>query len=129
MSRGAKIFLTVVCSLQVIFVILSIPVWRGDAEARKNRARVDELVSVGQDINEAATILRKAGFRLYHEEPIAPTISKDYLQHIVIVREGGPNAFETFGYAADLPWMPFTHSEHHFVLLNANLDGTITEIE
>ena len=64
-----------------------------------------------------------------NERPIAPTDEQDYLQQLVIVGDPIPNTFETIAYAAQLPWMPFTRSASAYVIINADLDGTITDID
>ena len=63
-----------------------------------------------------------------YDEPIAPTFKKDYLQQIVIIGKTQANAFESFAYAAQLSWMPFTHSESPYVVIDATLEGEITVI-
>lgn len=114
--------------IAAISLLLYIPIWQDDAEARENRVKVYELITVGQNLDDAQGRLRKAGFKLVYDEPITPTIDEDYLLQLVIVGETKPNTFESFAYAAELSWMPFTHSESAYVIINANLDGTITRI-
>ena len=116
-------------AIALISVLLYIPIWNADAEARQNRARVNELISVGQNLDEAQRILRDSGFALYYVEPITPTINKDYFQQLAIVGETRPNSFESFAYAAGLSWIPFTHSESPYVIIDASLDRTITDID
>ena len=129
MKPSRKGCLIVLIAVALISVLLYIPIWNADAEARQNRARVNELISVGQNLDEAQRILRDSGFALYYDEPITPTINKDYFQQLVIVGETRPNSFESFAYAAGLSWMPFTHSESPYVIIDASLDGTITDID
>jgi len=129
MKKASKFCLIVLGALVVVTILGYIPIWRNDALARENKDRVNELVEVGQNLGEAEQILKDAGFQLVHDEAIAPTINKDYLQHLVIVGETQPNRFESFAYAAQLPWMPFTHSESAYVAIKATLDGTITKID
>lgn len=125
-KKGCLIILIVPA---LVCVLLYIPIWSADTKARQNRDRVNALISIGQNLNEAQQILRDSGFKLSYEEPIKPTINKDYFQQLVIVGETQPNSFESFAYAAGLSWMPFTHSESPYVIINASLDGTITDIE
>jgi hypothetical protein len=115
-------------AIGVLTIILYIPIWLDDAQARQNRGRVNNLIKVGQDLGDAELILKDAGFRLMYEQAIAPTVNKDYLLQMVTVGETRPNAFESFAYAAQLSWMPFTHSESPYVGIHATLDGKITEI-
>ena len=115
-------------AIGVLTIILYIPIWLDDAQARQNRGRVNNLIKVGQDLDDAELILKDAGFRLMYEQAIAPTVNKDYLMQIVTVGETQPNAFETFAYVTNLSWIPFTHSESPYVIINANWDGKITEI-
>ena len=129
MKRFKKFGLITLILAVLVSVGLYVPVWIDDAEARRNRARVKELVSLGQDLDEAQRALRDAGFRLSYDEPIKPTVNQDYQQQLVIVGKTQPNAFETFAYAAGLSWRPFTHSESPYVIINASLDGRITNID
>ena len=129
MKPSRKGCLIVLIAVALISVLLYIPIWNADAEARQNRARVNVLISVGQNLDEAQRILRDSGFTLYYDEPITPTINKDYFQQLVIVGETRPNSFESFAYATGLSWMPFTHSESPYVIIDASLDGTITDID
>ena len=126
MKRAKKGCLLAMLATVLISLFLYIPIWIDDSDARQNRARVHELIEVGQNLSAAQRILRDGGFQLTYDEPIAPTIRKDYLHQLVIVGETRPNLFETIGYAADLPWMPFTHSESPYVIIEADLDGNIT---
>ncbi len=129
MKTAKKGCLVMLIVLTLTSVILYIPIWNDDAEVRRNRDRVNELISVGQNLDEAQRILRDAGFRLRFDEPIKPTVNKDYLQQLVIVGETQPNSFESFAYASGILWMPFTHSESPYVIINANFNGTITGID
>ena len=47
---------------------------------------------------------------------------------LVIVGDTQPNTFETIGYTTGISWMPFTHEESSYVVIEAELDGTIREI-
>lgn len=125
-KKGCHIALAAVA---LISVILYIPIWINDAAARRNRIQVNELISVGQNLDQAQRILRNSGFKLSYNEPIKPTIKEDYFQQLVIVGETQPNSFEMFAYAAGLSWMPFTHSESPYVTINASLNGNITDID
>ena len=129
MKPSRKGCLIVLIAIALISVLLYIPIWNAHAEARQNRARVNELISVGQNLDEAQRILRDSGFALYYDEPITPTINKDYFQQLAIVGETRPNSFESFAYAAGLSWIPFTHSESPYVIIDASLDRTITDID
>lgn len=129
MKRAKKVCIIVFLAAALISVLLYVPIWIDDAEARRNREQVYSLISVGQDFDEAQQILLDSGFELFYEEPIKPTINEDYYQQLVIVGETQPNMFESFGYAADILWMPFTHTESPYVVINASLEGTITEID
>lgn len=122
-------YLIALATLLLVVVAFYLPVWIDDAEARRNRARVNELISLGQNLGEAQKILRDAGFRLYHDQPVTPTINKDYYQQLVIVGDTRPNAFETIAYTVGLSWMPFTRSESPYVVIDADLDGIITDID
>lgn len=129
MKSKEKGCLVALVALALISILLYIPIWIDDAEARGNRARVNDLISVGQSLNDAQRTLRDSGFRLSYDEPIKPTVAEDYLHQLVIVGNTSPNSFESFGYAAGLSWMPFIHGESAYVIINADLDGTITEID
>ena len=129
MKRVKKGFLIAIIAIVLFSLILYIPIWLNDAEARENRARVNQLISVGHNLDEAQRVLRESGFKLSYDEPIKPTINKDYFQQLVVVGETRPNSFETFAYAAGISWMPFTHSESPYVIINASLDCIITSIK
>lgn len=129
MKTAAKVCLSVLGIITTLCLLAYIPLWIDDARARQNKERVNELVKVGTDLKEAEQILKSNGFRLMYEKPIAPTCDQSYLQQIVIVgSEKAPNAFETFAYATQLNWVPFSHSESSYVILDATLQGTIREI-
>jgi hypothetical protein len=128
MKMPAKVTLIIGGIIVGIVFLGYIPIWREDARARESRIRVYQLISVGEDLNKAEDKLKNKGFKLWHDEPIAPTVNKDYLQQIVIVGNTLPNNFESFSYASGW-WMPFTHSESPYVIINATLEGIITEIE
>lgn len=119
MRRAKTVCLIALVAVGLISVILYVPIWINDAEARRNRDRVNNLISVGQDFDEAQRILRDSGFELSYDEPIKPTINEDYFHELVIVGETQPNIFETFGYAAGLSWVPFTHTESPYVIIRA----------
>lgn len=129
MKKASKICLIIFGVLVVITILGYIPIWRHDALARENKGRVNKIIEIGQNLGEAEQILRNAGFQLMHDEAIAPTVDKDYLQQLVVVGETQPNGFESFAYAAQLSWMPFTHSESPYVIINATLDGAIIKIK
>ena len=115
--------------IAVLCTLIYIPLWLDDAAAKRNKDRVNKLVQMGADLRASEQILKNNGFRLMYEKPITPTFTQDYLQQIVIVgSERVPNAFESFAYAAQLPWMPFTHRESPYVIIDATLQGRITEI-
>jgi hypothetical protein len=129
MNKKSKYVLIVIGVLGIAFILGHIPIWIDDYAARKNKAKVRELISVGQDLSEAEGIIKNTGFRLMYDKPITPTYDKSYLQQIFIVGSTSINVFESFAYAAQLSWMPFTHNESPYLVINASLDGTITEIE
>ena len=129
MKNANKGCLIALIAVILISVAIYIPIWNNDAEARRNRDRVNELISVGQNFDEAQRILRDSGFRLSYDEPIKPSINKDYVQQLVIVGDTQPNLFESFAYAAGISRMPFTHCESPYVIINADLDGNITGID
>ena len=85
-------------------------------------------MGVGQQLSEAENILTKKGFRLMYDEPVTPTANKNNLQQIVIFGETQPNIFETFAYTTQLTWVPFTHKESQYLVIDANLNGIITGI-
>ena len=116
-------------ALALLSVILYIPVWIDDAEARRNRDRVNNLISVGQDFDEAQRVLRDAGFQLVYGSPIKPTIAEDFFSQLVIVGDTRHNAFETIGYVIDVSWMPFTRTESSYVHIRASLEGVVTDID
>jgi len=129
MNKKIKISLITFGTLFIIFTLGHIPVWIDDSKARDNKAIIKEMISVGSDLNKAEIIIKKAGFKLMYDSPITPTYDKSYLSQLVIVGNTQPNIFETIGYAAQLPWMPFTSNESPYLIIDATLDGKITEIE
>lgn len=118
-----------ILALAFISLVLYIPVWQDDAKSRHNKIIVNDMITVGQNLDEAQRKLKNAGFKLMYDTPIKPTANKDYLSQIVIVGANRPNIFESFAYAADLSWFPFTHSESAYVIIRADLEGEITSIE
>jgi len=129
MNKRLKIgFLSalLVVGLSLLFYI---PIWQDDAEARRNRTHVHEMISVGQDLYAAEVLLKNAGFKLMYDRPITPTVNENYLEQLVIIGETQSNGFETFAYIVGLAWMPFTHSESPYVVINAGLDGEIIKIK
>ena len=118
----------VAATVALISLILYIPVWRDDAESRRNTIIVRNLISVGQNLYDAQSDLKNEGFELLYDEPVTPTINRDYLLQLVIVGNTHPNVFETIAYTVGLSWSPFTHAES-YVEIRADLDGTITSIE
>lgn len=128
MKNPAKICLVFGVIIAAIAILGYIPIWQDDMAARRNRERVSGMIAVGENLYEAEKKLRGAGFDFMHAEPIAPTVNKDYLQHIVIVGSAHPNTFESFAYAAQVQWMPFVHRESPYVIIDATLEGKITEI-
>lgn len=129
MKKAIKISLIALVVMTVISILVYIPIWREDALARKNKSRVEQLIKVDQNLNQAEVILKQAGFRLLYEEPIAPTINKDYLQQIVIIGDTRLHAYESLVYELQIPWMPFMRNESPYVVINATLDGSITDIK
>lgn len=128
MKTASKVCLIVLSIILAISVSIYISIWRDDAVARKNKSQISNLIKVGHNLHQAEIILKDAGFRLMYDQPITPTINKDYLQQIVIIGKPQPNAFESFAYAAQLSWMPFIHSESPYLVINATTEGAITEI-
>ena len=119
----------VAATVALISLILYIPVWRDDAESRRNTIIVRNLISVGQNLYDAQSDLKNEGFELFYDEPVTPTINRDYLLQLVIVGNTHPNVLETIAYTVGLSWSPFTHAESAYVEIRADLDGTITSIE
>ena len=115
--------------LGLLALLLYVPVWQEDARARSNRAKVYELIAVGHNLDDAEAALIDAGFELAYDEPITPTLYNDYYQQLVVVRKTEPNAFDTLAYATDCDCVPFTHQESPYVIINADLDGTITRVD
>lgn len=128
MKKFKKIFLISLSAILALSILGYIPIWKNDMEARKNREQVYGLVEIGDDLELAQEKLRKAGFRLMYDNPITPTIDRDYFQQLVIIGNTRPNFFETMGYTMQARWMPFTHSESPYVIISATLDGEITRI-
>ena len=118
----------VAATVALISLILYIPVWRDDAESRRNTIIVRNLISVGQNLYDAQSDLKNEGFELLYDEPVTPTINRDYLLQLVIVGNTHPNVFETIAYTVGLSWSPFTHAESAYVEIRADLDGTITSM-
>jgi hypothetical protein len=128
MKTAMKTILIVVTVLSTLIIAISIKVWWEDDKARENKILIRKLIGAGQQISEAENILKKTGYRLMYDEPIKPTTNKDYLQQIVIIGETQPNIFETFAYATQSNWVPFTHKESQHMVIDATLNGVITEI-
>ena len=128
MKKAKTGCLIVVLLCAFVAVIMYIPVWIDDVEARSNKEEVRKLIHIGQNLSEAEIILCNANFKLVHEKPIAPTYDKSYLQQLVVVGNTQPNFFESIAYASG-SWMPFTSGESPYLIINADLDGIITEIE
>jgi hypothetical protein len=100
MKKTKKVCLVFIVTFTFVVLLMYIPVWMDDAKARENKAKVRELVSVGQKLSEAETILRIKKYTLRYEKPIASTYGKSYLQQLVIVGNIQPNLFETIAYAS-----------------------------
>lgn len=115
-------------SVAALCILLQLPASIQDAETRRNRDKAMELIAVGQSLEEAESVLQDAGFRLLHDEPASPTINKDYLQQLVIIGDTKANAFDTVAYFTGSSWMPFTSTESPFLVIEADLDGIITDI-
>lgn len=128
MKKTLKVCLIVALVFVAISILLYIPIWQDDAASRRNRKEVHGLINVGQDLSEAEVVLKHSGFKLEHDKPITPTINGDHLSQMVIIGDTRPNGFETFAYTAGLTWMPFTHSESSYVIIDADLNGKITRI-
>ena len=137
--KNAKLSLSVKSKLLVFFVmpivaatvvadVIQVPVRNQDARRRRNIDRVHGIVVVGQHLTDAEQRLATAGFEMLYSEPIKPTVNKDYQQQLVIVGNTVPNIFESLAYAWQFSWMPFTHSESPYVVIDADLDGTITKV-
>jgi len=128
MKKSKKVLVIFLCAIAAIITLGYIPIWKNDREARENRKEVYSLIEQGEDLTKAEEKLRSAGFRLGYEEPITPTIDKDYLQQIVVIGNTKPNFFESIGYASGASWMPFVHSESPYVIIDATLEGEIIRI-
>ena len=113
----------------LISLVMHVSVRMEDSKTRRKKLIVYNLVSIGQKLEFAQERLRNAGFELLYDEPITPTVTESHLSQIVIVGNPVPSAFETFGYAAELSWMPFTRTESAYVKLRADLEGIITSID
>ena len=128
MSKSAKFILLAIALLAAIYAVGRFPIQQEDNQTRQARERLRSIVEVGQNLNYAEQILMDAGFEMQYAKPIMPTANQDYLQQLVIVGPTQPNIFETIAYTTQIRWIPFTHSESPYVILNADLDGTITEV-
>ena len=128
MSKPLKIFTLAFVLLCGLCTALYYPVQRDDNQTRLEKQRLRSIVVVGQNLNYAEQILMDAGFRLEYTKLIKPTVNQDCLQQLVLVGPKKPNFFETIAYTTQISWMPFTHSESPYVIINASLDGKITEI-
>ena len=110
-------------------LLLYVPVWREDAERRRNRAAALGLIGVGETLERAESKLIEAGFRLVYDEAIDQTGTGERLTQLVIVGDTRPNAFETIEYVTQTRWMPFTRSESSYLAITADPDGVITDID
>ena len=122
-------FILAIGSITLVSLVLYIPVWQADAKCRRNKNIVNDIITVGQNLDEAQQQLENAGFELVYDKPITPTANEDYLLQLVIVGETQPNTFETFAYVEELSWFPFTRSESAYVRIRAGRDGIIISIE
>src|SRR5210317_307888 len=95
-AKTACLVIFLLCTF--VTVIMYIPVWLDDAEARSNKEKVRSFISVGQDLSEAEILLRDQDFKLVYEKPIAPTYDQSYLQQLVVVGNTQPNFFEAIAY-------------------------------
>lgn len=129
MKKPMRYGAVILCGILVMGVLLHIPIWRADAAARRERQKVYQLVSVGQDLADAESKLKAAGYELFYDQPIKPSINKDYYQQLVIVGDTQPRGLESFAYAINASWMPYTRSESSIVIINAGLDGRIREVD
>ncbi len=114
--------------LVVGFVICHIPVWLDDAEARRNKSRVNELISVGQDVFEARKTLHENGFRFLRYTHSEESLSQEYLRLLVVVGDTQHNAFDSLAYSGEFRWMPFTRRESPYVKIDID-EGRIIRIQ
>ena len=96
---------------------------------KKSRQHIYDLVSVGQNLSASEKAIQDAGYTLYYEKAVTPTIKKDYLMQLVIIGDTTRNIMESHAYAAQLKWLPFTHLESPYLVITADLDGTITKLD
>ena len=114
--------------LSALAAVINSPIRCEDNLRRHSKTQACEIIRIGQNMAEAERLLSASGFKLEYEEPVTPTVNRDYLQQLVIVGDAQPNLFESLAYSWQFSWMPFTHSESPYIVIDADLDGTITEI-
>ena len=104
------------------YVVFSIPIWLADMQTRQDKAKVYELVKVGQETATAMEVLMSHGFILRKAE-------SNGTSQLVVVGDTAPNFFETLQYTTRLPWVPFTNSESPYVVIDSTDAGVITDIQ
>lgn len=129
MKRRYVIALIVVGAMLGIGFLLQVPIWQEDAKVRKEKVKIRQLIAVGQDLDQAEAVLISSGYQLYYDDAIKPTYDESYYSQLVIVGQSRPMGLESLAYAIDLSWMPFTRSESAYLMIEADLDRTITDID
>jgi hypothetical protein len=93
---------------------------------KSQRARVNSLISVGQDIAQAQDILKANGFKATYENPITPTKDGDYLMQIVSL-DVPRTVDDTFFYVLTGGDNPLRRESRH-VIIEARTNGIITKL-
>ncbi len=95
---------------------------------RAERARVHQLVTVGQTIESAQAALRSNGFVLFYESPVDLLKDGTVFQQLVRISKTGPTGDDTFFYTITGGKNPF-RKESPYVVIEAGADGIITKVE
>ena len=109
----------VLCCLLSVFCLVGCD--KKDAAVVAAGKRIQELVKVGADIDDAIVTLREEGFVV--GDKYKPTKKGDYYQVNVVLRDKIP-ASETAKYVLDVP-----SKKRSYVVFKASLDGKIISIE
>jgi len=94
---------------------------------RQERAKVHQLVQPGQPIADAQARLVARGYKLAYNEPIYPTLDKDYQHQLVIIGQTQPSALDTLCYIMD--WQNPLSPGSPYVVIDADTEGVILRVE
>ena len=122
-----KIFTAIALSL--LLIGCNGPSARERAEANANRAKILNLISVGNSFAQAEAKLEESGFKFYYDKPIDPTGRGEHLQQLVLVHPAFLKSDTQSSFRYTVGADASKSESLPFIVVEANSAGIITKLK